>query len=97
MLEDLAQFFVDDVPGLVSDLDETLRYGDAVHAAQAVHSLKCLAENFNARPTAALAADVESAVRRGALDRAAELQPELQRQLAAVSGILQHELLGETE
>jgi len=96
LLKELAQFFVEDVPGLLHRLREAVQQGDDSCAAQAAHSLKDFAATFDAMPTVGLASEVESAARRGELHRAGQLHSDLRRQFQAAVEILRHELLGQT-
>jgi HPt (histidine-containing phosphotransfer) domain-containing protein len=54
-----AEFFLDDAPGLLRSLKDSLATGDAKTAERAVHSLKSLAANFGATTCVNLAELIE--------------------------------------
>lgn len=94
MLVDLAQIFVDDVPDLLQTLKESIRSQNPQEVAWTARRLKCIAANFDASPTVAVAWEVESAARNGELHDAAAAEPELYRQFHAVSDLLRERVLG---
>lgn len=93
LLVDLARFFIDDVPDLLRMLKESIRAENSQKAAWTARRLKCIAANFDASPTVTVAWEVESAARNGELDDAAAIEPELSRQIEAVSDILRDRVL----
>lgn len=58
---ELAQTFAEDVPGMLSALDDARAAGDTVAFRRAAHSLKANASTFGALPLAGLARGLEHA------------------------------------
>ncbi|HEX5445334.1 MAG TPA: response regulator [Pirellulales bacterium] len=77
LLHDLAAFFLEDAPGILSQLSAALAAGDAAGTERAAHSLKGLAANFGARAAVRAAGELQDAARRGALDQAQSLHAAL--------------------
>ncbi len=73
LLHDLAAFFLEDAPGILSQLSAALAAGDAAGAERAAHSLKGLAANFGAPAAVRTAGELQDAARRGDLDQAQSL------------------------
>jgi len=85
LLAELAQFFLEDSPGLLDRVRDGLRSGDARTVQRAAHSLKGLAANFGAQGAVDAASAVEDCGQSGDLAAAAAALPQLERQV----GLLQ--------
>ena len=59
LFRDLAQFFYEDSPGLLREIQEGLQTGDVEKVTRGAHSLKGLAANFSAHAAVAAAAKLE--------------------------------------
>ncbi len=81
LLAELAQFFLEDSPGLLEKLRDGLRSGEAKTVQRAAHSLKGLAANFGARGTVDAASAVEEHGQSGDLAAATAGLPQLERQV----------------
>ncbi len=81
LLAELAQFFLEDSPGLLEKLRDGLRNGKARDVQRAAHSLKGLAANFGAREAVDAAHVVEESGQSGDLAAAAAALPQLERQV----------------
>ncbi len=88
LLAQIAQFFLEDSPGLLDELRGGLRNGEAKTVLLAAHSLKGLAAHFGARAAVDAASVIEESADRGDLAAAAAALPELERQV----GLLQKAL-----
>jgi len=60
LLADVALFFLEDAPPLVAQLDAAWKARDGKDIAQAAHTLKGLASNFDAHYVQTLSAEIES-------------------------------------
>ena len=81
LLVELAQFFLEDSPGLLDQVREAVRSGNARTVQRGAHSLKGLAGNFGAREAVDAASSVEESGQRGDLAAAAAALPHLERQI----------------
>ena len=88
LLAELAQFFLEDSPGLLEQVRDGLRSGDAKTVQRAAHSLRGLAANFGTRGAVDAACCVEQLGQSGDLAAAAVALPQLERQV----GLLQKAL-----
>ena len=93
LFQSLAQFFLEDCPGLLQQLHTGLDRGDAPQIERAGHSVKGLAANFGAADAVQAASIVEEFGRSGDLvaSRSAlpRLETELQRLQSALADYLQ--------
>jgi two-component system, sensor histidine kinase and response regulator len=67
LLRGMVQFFLDDSPRLLEQLNTALRTSEAFEVQRAAHSLKGLVANFGADPVRELAFRIESLAREGNL------------------------------
>jgi two-component system, sensor histidine kinase and response regulator len=88
LLREVAQFFLEDSPGLLDQLRAALAEGDATTAERSAHSLKGLAANFGAQQAVDAALAIESAARDGKLPEAGRLRAGLEQEIAALQGAL---------
>lgn len=65
LLRQLAEYFLEDAPKLLQDLESALTAGDVKIVHQTAHSLKGLAANFEAVAAVAAARDMEITARAG--------------------------------
>jgi two-component system sensor histidine kinase/response regulator len=83
LLKKLVEFFFEDAPQLMEQLEAGVAAGNAANVERAAHSLKGLAGNFNALPAVDAALRLEEIGGCGDLSHAktalTELQFELQR------------------
>ena len=79
---EIAQFFIEDSPGLLQDMHHGLETGNAMHVALAAHTLKGLASNFDADEVVQIALQLETLGRSGQLGGAEELLDRLQSRVA---------------
>lgn len=88
LFQDMVQFFIEDAPGLLTEMDTANASGDAENVARAAHSLKGLAANFGATDAIEAAQTLEKQVKASGLaetDAAfANLHREMQRLLTAL-------------
>jgi HPt (histidine-containing phosphotransfer) domain-containing protein len=61
LLADMVQFFLEDCPGLLTDIAESIQAGNAEKLQRAAHSLKGLASTFDATGTVNAAKSLEMA------------------------------------
>jgi HPt (histidine-containing phosphotransfer) domain-containing protein len=95
LLVDLARFCIDDAPGLLQRLHQSIQNKNRDVAARIARRLKCLAANFDAFPTVEVTRELEAAVRNGELGEAAALETPLRRQFQALTAILRESVLNE--
>ena len=88
LFQDMVQFFIEDAPGLLAEMETANRAGDADSVARAAHSLKGLAANFGATDAIAAAQTLEKEVKASGLagtDAAfTNMHHEMQRLLTAL-------------
>ena len=89
---DLAQFFVEDAPKLVKEIEQALEAGHADVVERAAHSLKGLAANFDAETLATTAMIVEEHGRNEDLEQAREQFADLQKSADSVTNAIQEYL-----
>jgi CheY-like chemotaxis protein len=73
----LARFFLDDSPGLLTQIQSGLEAGNAELVTRAAHSLKGLAANFDARAASEAAQQIERLSRSGNVAQASRVLPQL--------------------
>jgi HPt (histidine-containing phosphotransfer) domain-containing protein len=84
LLHDLASFYIEDAPVLVSQLQAALLERDKEAVTHAAHTLKSLSANLDAHRAAALAEILERSGRMGELTVAADLAGDLETAIDAV-------------
>jgi HPt (histidine-containing phosphotransfer) domain-containing protein len=94
LLRDLAGFYLEDAPPLLDQFEEAIEHHDVGEAIRSAHTIKALSANFDAHALCALAHDAEHAARRGDLDAAGQLVPELHAGIESVMDRLQVEFPG---
>ncbi len=73
LLDDLIGYFLEDSPGLITQLKTACAEGNANEAERAAHSLKGLARGFSASGAAAVASEAEDLSRENRLPEVAEI------------------------
>ncbi len=86
---DLAEFFLEDAPKLVNEMEDALDAGHAEVVERAAHSLKGLAANFDAETLATASMIIEEHGRNENLEQARALFPDLQKSAASVTEAIQ--------
>ena len=86
---DLAQFFLEDAPKFVKEIEKALEAGHAEVVERAAHSLKGLAANFDAETLATSAMIVEEHGRNENLDQAREQFADLRKSAESVTAAIQ--------
>lgn len=95
LVEDVARFFLEDSPGLMTQIRSASDAANALEAAHAAHTLKGLASNFNASRVVQLAAEIEQSGRAGRLNEIVSRIDPLEQEVARVEAALRHEVLHE--
>ncbi len=95
LLKDMANFYVEDVPTLISELRSALETGDIELATRSAHSLKGLSANFEARFAVEAALAVETAARAGDLAQASGGRENLEHEIGRVVEALKSENLAD--
>lgn len=93
LLADVAGFFLEDAPGLLTQLRAAVRDQQGAELAHAAHTLKGLASNFDAVFVQKLAAELESRGFAGRFDGAESLLDELEREAGRVEQALKEQVL----
>lgn len=92
LLARLAEFFLEDGPALMSEIDAAVGRQDLSAVAQAAHSLKGMVANFEAISAIAAARQVESLQQNGNLDGSRlvieRLRTEIERVIEALQKLL---------
>ena len=85
---DMIDFFAEDGPALIAEIRSGFESGDIEVVSRGAHSLKGLAANFGAQRAMEAARAVEQSAKAGdmnqALERSQELEPEINRLIAAL-------------
>jgi HPt (histidine-containing phosphotransfer) domain-containing protein len=81
LLAELVGLFLDDVPGLMSDIRQAITEGRASALAHAAHTLKGAVGNFSAQPAFEAARCLEVAGRNGDLEDAPQMLIQLEVEL----------------
>jgi len=82
---EIAQFFIEDSPGLLRDAEAGIRANDPVRVALAAHTLKGLASNFDSDTVVEAALQLETLGRSGRLDGARDLLEQLQARVTLLN------------
>jgi len=82
LLKDMFQFFIEDAPGLLDTLDDSLAKEDIEEAYRAAHSLKGLASNFDAHAVTVPAKQIEELLRKKDLASARPLAGRIRQGVA---------------
>jgi HPt (histidine-containing phosphotransfer) domain-containing protein len=93
LLEDLAEFFLEDAPVLLVQLRDAVRGGRAEDVGQTAHSLKGLVANFDATRAHELAAEMEQHGWSKRIDSAQRLLDDLDRETNRVMLAVRAEIL----
>lgn len=93
LLCDLARFYLEDSPLLISELRRGIKTEDFELITRSAHSLKGLAANFDAHAAVAVAFAVEQGGREQQLKTVQEKLPELEETVQQVATALQTQLL----
>jgi HPt (histidine-containing phosphotransfer) domain-containing protein len=88
LLQELIGLFFDEIPGLLSTIQETITQCDAKALERAAHTLKGAVGNFSAQGAYAAALRVEMIGRSGDLTHVAEAYVELEKEIARLSEAL---------
>ncbi|MEQ9409333.1 MAG: response regulator [Fuerstiella sp.] len=88
ILASMIEYFLQDVPELLQQLQKKVANGDATEATRLAHSLKGLCANFEARDTTKLARDIEARCYQGRLSDVGPLLPELSNLIRRLSEAL---------
>lgn len=93
LLADVAGFFLEDAPGLLSQMRAAVREQQGGELAHAAHTLKGLASNFDAVFVQKLAAELESRGFAGQFEGADSMLVELDREVGRVEVALKEQVL----
>lgn len=88
LLTELFALFQEDLPESREALGAAIDGGDLGEIERAAHRLKGMLANLSAKPTAALAAEIESAARAGNAQKIPELVSTFDPQISAFSAAL---------
>lgn len=94
LLKELAQIFIDDVPGLLQELSAALDDHSSEAAERIAHSIKGLAANFGAEDCVSRAQAIETSSGIPDLNAAASRLPGLRAAVSQVIAELHREILG---
>lgn len=81
LFRDMVNFFAEDAPRLLSEIETAIDAGNSAQIRRASHSLKGLCANFEAEPARDVALSSENAGRDGNFDLARELFPRLKAEV----------------
>lgn len=94
LLKDLARFFFEDAPLLMTAVEDGIRSGDTELVQRSAHSIKGMASHFDAAACMAAAAHVETLANSGESAKLVEVAADLRRQIDEVLKAFQaHSLL----
>ncbi|WP_417387706.1 PAS domain S-box protein [Gimesia sp.] len=85
ILNDMVDFFFEDAPGLLKEINAQSVAGDAEELMRAAHSLKGLCANFNAYPAVEAAKKIEEYGREGKLREVPAAIPELESEFTRLN------------
>lgn len=85
LFKEFIRVFDEDTPGLLKSADEAVAARDAAMLERAAHSLRGLASNFGARPTVAVAGQLEAIAAANRWEDAAQAFGQLTRELARLN------------
>ncbi|WP_417381862.1 PAS domain S-box protein [Gimesia sp.] len=85
ILNDMVNFFFEDAPGLLKEINEQTVAGDVEELTRAAHSLKGLCANFNASPAVEAAKIIEDYGHQGKLEEVPAAIPVLESEVARLS------------
>lgn len=88
LLRDLAAFFLEDAPKILSELSTAIAAGEAAGIERAAHSLKGLAANFGAPGAVRAAGELQDAARRGELGQSETLYEPLAGEIETLAAEL---------
>jgi two-component system, sensor histidine kinase and response regulator len=88
LFREIAQFFLEDSPGLIDQLRSALAVRDATSAERAAHSLKGLAGNFGAKQAVETALAIEVLAKDGKLAETRPLLEPLEQEMATLQQAL---------
>jgi two-component system, sensor histidine kinase and response regulator len=94
LLRDMAGFYIEDAPTLMSDLRSALQNGDVELATRSAHSIKGLSSNFDANQAVRAAIAIEDASRAGDLAAAGTRVDDLDAEIGRVIHALKADVLG---
>ncbi|QDU38185.1 Signal transduction histidine-protein kinase BarA [Maioricimonas rarisocia] len=97
LLEDMANFFLEDSVQLCDQVEEGITAADAELAARSAHSLKGLASNFDAETLVVLSQQAERASQRHDFETARALLDALRTQVRLVSDALRQDVIGSSD
>jgi len=93
LLRDLAQFYIEDVPALIQEIQKGIDHADFELITRSAHSLKGLSSNFDAYRAVAAALAIEISGRQHELQEIRERLPELREETEHVMVSLNSEFL----
>ena len=85
LLEDIVQFYFQDSPGLLQQIERSISARDSAQLERAAHSLKGLAANFGAASVVETTASLEGFGRESQFDEAPALLEMLQARIAVLN------------
>lgn len=89
LLATLAEFFLEDAPPLMRQLDEAIQSGDMKQTALRAHSLKGLSSTFEAIPFQVAISELESFAKTGDTSRIHQSLPHLKTEFGRLIEALQ--------
>lgn len=93
LLRDVAQFFIEDAPGLLAQVRSAASARSGPDIGQAAHSLKGLVSNFDAIHAQRLAAEIEQLGFAGRVDEAGALLDRLEQEVVRAMEAVRAEIL----
>jgi HPt (histidine-containing phosphotransfer) domain-containing protein len=88
LLRELVEIFLAEAPGLLAQIRAGIREGKAERAERGAHTLKSAVGNFGGQRASQAARAIEVEARENRLDRAQNLLPTLEAEIASVSQAL---------
>ena len=85
LLSSMVDYFLEDSPALLQELQQSIEDGNSAEAARAAHSLKGLCSNFDATEATQVIAAAEAACMAGKLNEAKQLFPTMAEKSAELS------------
>ena len=85
LLSSMVDYFLEDSPTLLAELQQLVHDGNSAEAARVAHSLKGLCANFEAADATQAGSEMESVCMSGMLSDAEQLLPQLTEKFAKLS------------
>ncbi|WP_437206781.1 Hpt domain-containing protein [Planctomicrobium sp. SH664] len=93
LLRDMAEFYLEDVPPLLVEIEQALQAGNSEVVMRAAHSIKGLSSNFDGDAATAAARVIELSGKANDLGSASEALPRLKAEVQLVIAALKAQVL----